>query len=123
MSNNTDNNPADVLILSAVKTLGKREFLKSVERLFKSQPVREKQDKAEVVATEQCIARVKGDRTGLKVGRYVIFDNCRCQRGEVSSESHLCAIHTNQVVKFGKLDYGKYSESLTDEQKKIFGDI
>ena len=121
MSNNESNSPADILILSAVKTVGKREFLKTVERIFKTTEVKERHKKS-VGDGEQCEARVKGDRTGMKVGRYVLFDSCRCPRREVN-DTHLCAIHKNQLDKFGELNYGKYTEPLNDMQKKVFGDV
>ena len=125
MSNNPLQSPAEVLIMSAVKTVGKREFLKTVERLFETKnksPVG-RRVKSEVAAEEQCVARVKGDRTGLKVGRFVIFDAKRCPRHEVSAESHLCAIHTNQIVKLGELPLGTHTSPLTESVKKVFGDI
>jgi hypothetical protein len=123
MSNNEGSSPAEILILSAVKTVGKREFLKTVDRLFKTSEVKERRKKAEVVDGEQCVARVKGDRTGMKVGRYVLFDSCRCPRSEVDSGTHVCAIHKNQYDKFGELKYGLYNAALTEAQKKVFGDI
>ena len=121
MSNNTTSTPAEILILSAVKSVGKREFLKTVERIFKTQPVKEKRQRVQVLVGEQCVARVKGDRTGLKVGRNVVFDNCRCERR--ADDSDMCAIHKNQLEKFGSLPYGKHGDPLTDEQKKVFGEV
>ena len=116
----TDVNTAEILILSAVKTVGKRDFLKNVERLFKMQ-VKEKRQKIAVDDSQQCVARVKGDRTGIKVGRYVLFDSVRCNRCQV--DDGMCAIHKNQVTKFGALNYGKFTDPLTDELKNVFGDI
>lgn len=114
---------AEVLINSAVKTVGKREFLKTVDKLFNAKAaVVKPRNKLEVPGDKKCIARVKGDRTGIKVGRFVLFDNQRCNRKELSDE-HLCAIHTNTVTKFGSLLYGKFNEPLTEEQKKVFGEI
>jgi hypothetical protein len=115
--------PADVLINAAVKMVGKREFLKAVEKLYgiTKSTVEKVRNKSEVPVEEQCVARTKGDRTGMKVGRYVLFDNLRCSRGQVSDS--LCAIHCNQVTKFGTLPLGKASEPLTDELKKVFGEI
>jgi len=126
MSSDNTSTPAEILVLAAVKSVGKREFLKTVENLFNTRkPLAEKQErkKSEVPADKQCSARVKGDRTGLKVGRYVMFEPVRCSRHEASSDTHLCPIHTNQVTKFGSLAYGKVSEELTDEQKKVFGEL
>jgi hypothetical protein len=45
----------------------------------------------------------------------------RCARGQVSDG--LCAIHCNQVTKFGGLPLGKFTEPLTEELKKVFGEI
>ena len=125
MSNNSSQSPAEVLIMSAVKTVGKREFLKTVERLFQTtqKPTPAERQKTEVSVEEQCLARVKGDRTGLKVGRFVLFDAKRCSRHEVNTESHLCAIHTNQVTKFGALPFGAHDSPLTDDMKKVFGEL
>ena len=125
MSNNSSQSPAEVLIMSAVKTVGKREFLKTVERIFQTnqRPIQAKRQKTEVAAEEQCLARVKGDRTGIKVGRLVLFDAKRCPRHEVSTESHLCAIHTNQVAKLGELPFGNHNSPLTDDMKKVFGEL
>jgi hypothetical protein len=111
--------------MSAVKTVGKREFLKTVERLFQTtqKPTPAERQKTEVSVEEQCLARVKGDRTGLKVGRFVLFDAKRCPRHEVSTETHLCAIHTNQVAKLGELPFGNHNSPLTDDMKKVFGEI
>jgi hypothetical protein len=125
MSNNSSQSPAEVLIMSAVKTVGKREFLKTVERIFQTnqRPTQAKRQKTEVAVEEQCLARVKGDRTGIKVGRFVLFDAKRCPRHEVSTETHLCAIHTNQVAKLGELPFGSHNSPLTDDMKKVFGEL
>jgi predicted Holliday junction resolvase-like endonuclease len=119
MSNDNVQTPAVVLIMSAVKTVGKREFLKTVKSIFgtKQTPRAVK----ETVAEEQCEARVKGERTGIKAGRYVLFDAVRCDRQQVDEK--LCAIHRNQVKKFGELLFGRVTEPLTDKLKKVFGDI
>jgi len=110
---------AEVLVNSAVKTVGKREFLKTVEKLFgKKEKERVKTD---VPAEDKCVARMKGERTGVKVGRYVLFDAVRCDRKGV--DSSLCAIHANQVTKFGELPLGLYADPITDELKKVFGEI
>jgi hypothetical protein len=113
---------AEVLVNSAVKTVGKREFLKTVEKLFgKKDSEKDVRVKADVPAEDKCIARMKGDRTGVKVGRYVLFDAVRCERKQVSN--NLCAIHSNQVVKFGELPLGLYADPVTEELKKVFGEI
>lgn len=117
--------PAEVLIKSVVKTVGKREFLKTVERLYQTTHKAASSDrqKTEVSAEEQCVARIKGDRTGLKVGRFVMFDARRCPRHEISTETHLCAIHTNQVAKFGELPFHTHDSPLTEDLKKVFGEL
>jgi len=121
MSNNT---PAEVLILSAVKSVGKREFLKTFDRLFgnKNFNLRATKCKKEVVDVEkQCEARVKGERTGIKAGRFVLFEAARCQRHH--SAGGLCPIHNNQNTKFGALPLGRSQDPLTDGQKKVFGEL
>jgi hypothetical protein len=125
MSSDNNLTPAELLIGAAVKSVGKREFLKTVEKLYgiKKLVVEKVRHKSDVPAEEQCVARCKGDRTGMKVGRYVLFDNLRCNRKEISSEEHLCAIHCNQLTKFGGLPLGKVTEPLSDELKKVFGEI
>lgn len=113
---------AEILVNSAVKTVGKREFLKTVEKLFgKKECEKEVRIKTDVPADEKCEARMKGERTGIKVGRYVLFDAVRCSRKGV--DSHLCAIHSNQVTKFGELPLGLFKDPITDELKKVFGEI
>jgi len=121
MSLDTQQTAADVLVMSAIKTVGKREFLKSVKKIFGSKQHASRQVKDSVAVEEQCEARVKGERTGIKAGRYVLFDAGRCSRHQV--ENKLCAIHRNQVTKFGDLSLGRVQEVLTDAQKKVFGDI
>ena len=123
MTTNEPSVPAELLINAAVKMVGKREFLKAVEKLYgiKKAVVDKVRHKSEVPAESQCVARTKGDRTGMKVGRYVIFDNVRCARGQVSGS--LCAIHCNQVTKFSGLPLGKFTEPLTEQLKKVFGEI
>jgi len=124
MSSDASQTPAMVLITSAVKTVGKREFLKTVEQIFGlkgAKDVKQPRKKTDVPADKQCLARVKGERTGIKVGRYVLFEAVRCPRHE--AEDHLCPIHCNQVKKFGKLMFGAHADTLTDEQKKVFGEL
>ena len=127
MSNNESATVAETLIMSAVKTVGKREFLRTVERLFGSgeakAPELKMRKKTQVHSAEQCVARVKGERTGMKVGRFVLFDAQRCERQQISADSHLCPIHTNQVKKFGELSLGTVDAALTENQKKVFGEI
>ena len=123
MLSNEQSAPAEVLINAAVKMVGKRAFLKAVEKMYgiKKDAVDKVRHNTEVPVESQCLARIKGDRTGMKAGRYVIFDNLRCARGKVSD--CLCAIHCNQVTKFSGLPLGKFTEPLSDELKKIFGEI
>ena len=125
MSNNANQTPAEILITSAVKTVGKRDFLRTVERLFNlnGAKISKQRQKTVVLEDKQCCARVKGDRTGMKVGRYVLFDAKRCPRSEVSSDTHMCVIHSNHQVKHGELPLGKFSQPLTEDQKKVFGEL
>lgn len=132
MSDNNTNTPAEILISSAVRTVGKREFLKTVASMFhlsvggsanataKQAKERKPRTKQEVPAELQCVARIKGARTGIKIGRFVLFESARCDRKEVDGSSHLCAIHTNQVKKFSALPFGIASDPLTEEQTKTF---
>ena len=118
----TDNSSvAEILINSAIKTVGKREFLKTVEKLFENKKEKEVRTKADVPANEMCVARMKGERTGIKVGRYVLFDAVRCNRKGV--DAHMCRIHANQAAKFGELPLGLFRDPITDELKKVFGEI
>lgn len=114
---------AELLIQSTVKTVGKREFLKTIEKMYgiKKNVIEKVRHKTNVPVDSLCVARVKGDRTGMKVGRYVLFDNLRCDRKGIDQD--LCAIHRNQVDKFGALHYGRYDEPITEELQKVFGDI
>lgn len=125
MSSDPNTTPAEILINATIKMVGKREFLKTIEKLYGIQkaPVNGLRHKVDVPAESQCSARCKGERTGIKVGRYVLFDNVRCERKEVDEENHLCAIHSNQVAKFGELPFGKFEEPLTEDLKKVFGEI
>ncbi len=107
---------AEILHESALKTVGKRELLKSFQKLFEKEKQKQRQP-----IQKQCQARVKGDRTGVKVGRYVLFDNQQCCRE--AREGELCAIHSNQVKKFGALPLGLMTSPLTEEQKKVFGEL
>jgi len=122
MSNDSSLSVADVLLQSAMKVVGKRELLKAVEKLFDmKKSVGKSRKKSEVPVDEMCAARVKGDRTGMKVGRYVLFESLQC--GRKGHDGRLCAIHSNQVTKFGSLLLGEYALPLTEEQKKIFGEL
>jgi hypothetical protein len=126
MSGNTPQSPAEILLSAAVKSVGKREFLKAYEKLFASKHSVEgksQRTKAEVPAESQCCARIKGDRVGIKVGRYVLFEALQCPRREVSNDLHLCPIHTNQMNKFGELAFGRFAEELSEDQKKVFGEL
>ncbi len=137
MSDNTQISPVDILLASAVKSMGKREVLKAIEKMFgvknenkpkqkggnvkKEKKERKPRQKADVPVTEErCVARVKGSRSGIKVGRHVLFESSQCDRKEVSGSEHLCAIHSNQARKFGDVAFGKATEPLTEEQKKMF---
>jgi hypothetical protein len=123
MSSNDNLSVAEVLINAAVKVVGKREVLKAVEKLYgMKNPSNKTQSKSDVPANERCVARCKGDRTGMKVGRYVLFDNARCVR-KGADNSQLCVIHSNQMEKFGSLRLGKFTEPLTEDLKKVFGDL
>jgi len=122
MSNNNSQTPAEVLIMSAVKTVGKRNFLRTVNRLFDLGKDKKVRQKSEVSIENQCEARVKGDRTGVKVGRYVLFEPLRCDRREISTRTHLCHIHSNQIVKFSKLCLGRINDPI-DDYKNIFGEL
>jgi hypothetical protein len=130
MSNTPETNTiTDILIQSAVKTVGKREFLKGVERAFgtnqtnnsaSSTSQRKKREVHEVKQDEQCCARVKGPRTGIKIGRYVLFEQARCSRKQIDGTTNLCSICSNRVKKFGSLPYGRASDPLTEEMRKTF---
>lgn len=125
MSANENLSASELLVNATVKMVGKREFLKTVEKLYgiKKLVVEKVRNKSDVPAGEQCVARCKGDRTGVKAGRYVLFDNVRCARKEINGDEHLCSIHCNQVTKFGALPLGKYTEPLNEELKKVFGEL
>lgn len=126
MSANTPQTPAEILLTAAVKSVGKREVLKAYEKLFASKNAadgKQERKKSEVPADSQCCARVKGDRVGIKVGRYVLFEALQCPRRELSNDLHLCPIHTNQMTKFGELAFGKFTDELTEDQKKVFGEL
>ena len=115
---------ADTLVRFVVKSIGKREFLKSVDRLFPKSKSSSKAAKVEhtpVQTDKQCEARVKGERTGIKAGRYVLFDAQRCPRARVEG-GQLCCIHENQVKK-EKFHLGYVNAPLTDAQKKVFGEL
>ena len=123
MGDNQNSSTAELLVNAAVKSVGKREFLKTIEKMYgiKKNSSEKVRHKSSVPADSRCVARVKGDRTGMKVGRYVLFDNVRCDRKAIHDE--LCAIHTNQMEKFGALHYGRFDEPITDELQKVFGEL
>lgn len=117
-------NPAhESLVECVVNAIGKRSFLKIVNKLFGETATnkRKVRTKREIPADMCCMARVKGEKTGIKAGKYVLYDSIRCDRRII--DNSLCAIHLNQQEKKGELVYGLYSEELTDEQKKVFGDV
>lgn len=123
-----ENTVAQVLITSAVKVVGKREFLKTVETMFgvsrkvsggavgvKGEKKPRKPRTLKVVPEEnRCCARVKGDVSAV-VGKRHLFEGAQCTRGRLA-EKELCAIHSNQVEKFGSLPDGLIHEKLTEEQ-------
>jgi hypothetical protein len=117
---------AEILIASVIKSVGKRVFLKTVEQMCKHQekssPAGQRVKEA-VPANCMCVARKKGDRTGIKAGKHVLYDAVRCERREVDSETHLCAVHTNMVARKGALPFGRHDDSLTEETKKVFGEL
>lgn len=128
----SENTVAQVLIASAVKVVGKREFLKTVESMFgfsrkekQSNIVQGKEKKArkprtlKAVANEnRCCARVKGEVSAV-VGKRHFFESAQCTRSHVDS-SDLCAIHRNQVDKFGSLPDGRMGETISEEQKERY---
>lgn len=121
MSENQSQTVAEILINSAVKTVGKRDFLKTVEKIFNYKTkTKTRTPKTPVTEETQCQARVKGERTGVKIGRHVLFEQARCDRKESNGFNHLCAVHNNQVEKFGSLPYGLVSEELNDDLRKTF---
>jgi hypothetical protein len=117
---------AKILVDFVLQSVGKRQFLKVIEEMFglsaSTAQVKKERKKSEVTAGEQCVARVKGVRTGLKVGRHVLFEAQRCEKREKDSSNHLCAVHTNQVAKFGQTLFGLSTSPLTDDQRKVFVD-
>ena len=117
---------AEILIASVIKSVGKRVFLKTVEQMYKhpekATPTGQRV-KQFVPAECMCVARKKGERTGIKAGKHVLYDAVRCERREVDSETHLCAVHTNIIQRKGALPFGLYSEPLTDQTKKVFGEL
>jgi hypothetical protein len=117
---------AEILIASVIKSVGKRVFLKTVEQMCKhpekSAPAAQRVKQA-VPAECMCSARKKGERTGIKAGKHVLYDAVRCERKEVNSETHLCAVHTNMVARKGVLPFGLHSDPLTEEMKKVFGEL
>jgi hypothetical protein len=114
---------AKVLVDFVIKSVGKRHFLKAVEEILPAAKSTKVERKKNPVSNEvQCVARVKGARTGLKVGRHVLFESARCEKEEKDKETHLCAVHRNQVTKFGQTLWGLCTVPLTDEQRKVFVD-
>ena len=120
MNNNNNSVVAEVLVNASVKTVGKREFLKAVEKVLGNKREKDLRIKTEVPSDEKCLARIKGERIGIKVGRHVLFDTGRCER---KGGDKLCVIHANQMAKFGYLPLGLYNEPVTEELKKVFGEI
>lgn len=117
---------AEILIASAIKTVGKRVFMKTVEKMCKhpEKSVSMGQTVKEAVPAEfMCVARKKGERTGIKAGKHVLYDAIRCERKEFDSQTHLCAVHTNMLARKGALPFGRHHEPLTEEMKKVFGEL
>ncbi len=123
------NTIAQVLVESAVKVVGKREFLKTVETMFgvsksggavksKEKKPRKPRTLKPVPEDNRCCARVKGDVSAV-VGKRHLFESARCTRGCVAS-SDLCAIHRNQSEKFGALPDGRIGETLTNDQAERY---
>ena len=113
--------PAEILIQSVMKTIGKREFLKTVERLFptKATKARKAYVRREAPSQDnQCVARMKGERTG-KIGRRVQYTAEQCPRHK--DEDGLCKVHHNQMQKFGALTFGSVIEPIDEELEAIFG--
>lgn len=118
MSDKSNYTPEESLVDCVVRTLGKKVFLKAVEKICGSQ--RKPRTKRDVPADLQCCARTRGEKTGIKVGKYSLYDLARCDRRMVSDS--LCAIHRNESKK-GALKLGLYDAPLTEDQKKVFGDV
>jgi hypothetical protein len=116
---------AEILIASVIKSVGKRVFLKTVSKMFKNteKPSTKERVKQVVPAECMCVARKKGERTGIKAGKHVLYDAVRCGRREIDSETHLCAVHTNVISRKGGLPFGEYTDALTDDMKKVFGEV
>jgi len=123
MSDNTKYTAAESLVECVIKSLGKKAFLKAVEKVcgdLKGSR-RKTRTKHSVPAELQCCARIRGERTGIKAGKFVLYDNVKCARKLESQR--LCAIHQNEITKKGELKYGIFGECLTELQKKVFGDV
>jgi hypothetical protein len=121
MSTDSVLTPADILIQSVMKTIGKREFLKTVERLFPTKVAKERKAYSRrplASDEEQCSARVKGDRTG-KNGRRVQYTVAQCTRHK--NDGGLCKVHQNQMTKFGALPYGLVTDPIDEDLEAIFG--
>jgi len=118
MSDKENYTPEESLVDCVVRTLGKKVFLKAVEKVCGSQ--RKPRTKRDVPADLQCCARTRGEKTGIKVGKYSLYYVGRCDRRIISDS--LCAIHTNERKK-GALKLGLYDAPLTEDQKKVFGDV
>jgi hypothetical protein len=127
MSSDTAPTASELLVSSVVKMVGKREFLKTVERLF---PTKCSNVKVRKMSTrrpppteeEQCCAMVKGARTGVKNGRNVLYYKAKCPRHK-NGDDGLCIIHQNRVAKYGILQFGLFSDPLSDDMKKVFDEV
>ncbi len=120
---------AEILIASVIKSIGKRQFLKEVEKMSlttsksNANANANPRVKLPVPAEVQCIARKKGDKTGIKAGKHVLYDSIRCPRKEASSDTHICVVHANMVKRMGSLPFGVHAEPLTEDCKKVFGEL
>jgi hypothetical protein len=123
MSDNLKYTAAESLVECVIKSLGKKVFLKAVEKVCGNLKgsKRKTRSKHTIPAEHQCCARIRGERTGIKAGKFVLYDNVKCAR-KLESQL-LCAIHENELKKKGQLKYGIFGESLTELQKKVFGDV
>lgn len=127
MSSDTAPTAAELLVSSVVKMVGKREFLKTVERLFPTKGGQVKERKLSTrrpppTEEQQCCATVKGARTGAKQGRNVLYYKAKCPRHK-NGDDVLCVIHQNRVAKYGVLPFGLFSDPLSDDMKKVFDEV
>ena len=114
---------AEILIASVLKSVGKREFLKTVNTMFNRKEKLATQRVPRVVPDEEmCVARKKGDPTGIKVGKHMLYHPVRCGRRCLAGKK-LCIVHNKVASQKGQLPLGIYSDPLTDDVKNIFGEL